>query len=175
MDLDTDITTFAYKGKEYRIQTWDGTYGAGVAYGGEVAVYTRDAPTSPSDEHLDMTPQEIRDNLDTLSARQTKSIFTTYESAEGSDVPDIHITVDTGGEEHIDRGAGKGNWTFDSKIVPRRHNGKPRPGYTRQDITVEASLTFEDKGLQEAARGALAGDGIGVEEDGGGLSVAWSR
>jgi hypothetical protein len=175
MDLDTDVTTFTYGGKEYRIQTWDGTYASGAAYGGEVAVYTCDAPTSPSDEHLDMTPQEIRDNLDTLSARQTRSIFTTYESAEGSDVPDIHITVNTGGDENIERDAGKGNWTFDSKIVPRRDNGKPRPGYTRQDTSVEAALGFEDKGLQEAARSALVADGVIVEEKGDGLHVAWSK
>ena len=175
MDLDTDITTFAYGGKEYRIQTWDGTYGAGVAYGGEVAVYTRDAPTSPSDEYLVMTPQEIRDNLDVLSARQTKSIFTTYGSAEGSDVPNIHITVNTGGADHVDREAGKGNWTFDSKIVPRYDDGSIKPGYKKQDTSVEASLVFEDKGLQEAARNALAGDGIYVREDGDKLVVTWSK
>lgn len=175
MDLDTDITTFAYGGKEYRIQTWDGTYGAGVAYGGEVAVYTRDAPTSPSDEYLAMTPQEIRDNLDVLSARQTKSIFMTYESAEGSDVPNIHITVNTGGRYSIDRDAGKGNWTFDSKIVPRNPDGSKQSGYTREELSVTATLDFEDKGLQEAARNALAGDGISVEEDGDGLTVTWSR
>lgn len=175
MDLDTDITTFIYDGKEYRIQTWDGTYGAGIAYGGEVAVYTRDAPTSPSDEYLVMTPQDIRDNLDVLSARQTKSIFTTYESAEGSDVPNIHITVNTGGRYSIDRDAGKGNWTFDSKIVPRRHDGKPKPGYTRQDTSVEASLVFEDEGLQEAAMNALMEDGVNVTEKGDKLVVTWSK
>ncbi|WP_130811226.1 DUF4474 domain-containing protein [Olsenella sp. Marseille-P4559] len=175
MDLDTDITTFIYDGKEYRIQTWDGTYGAGIAYGGEVAVYTRDAPTSPSDEYLVMTPQDIRDNLDVLSARQTKSIFTTYESAEGSDVPNIHITVNTGGRYSIDRDAGKGNWTFDSKIVPRNPDGSKQSGYTREELSVTATLDFEDKGLQEAARNALAGDGISVEEDGDGLTATWSR
>ena len=175
MDLDTDITTFAYGGKEYRIQTWDGTYGAGVAYGGEVAVYTRDAPTSPSDEYLVMTPQDIRDNLDVLSARQTKSIFTTYESAEGNDVPDIHITVNSNSHPVIDRDAGKGNWTFDSKIVPRFDDGSIKPGYKKQDTSVEASLVFEDKGLQEAARNALAEDGIYVREDGDRIVVTWSK
>lgn len=175
MDLDTDITTFTYNGKEYRIQTWDGTYAAGATYGGEVAVYTRDAPTSPSDVHMDMTPQDIRDNLDTLSARQTKSIFTTYKSAEGSDVPDIHIKVHADGATRIDRKAGKGNWTFDSRIVPRRASGSPAPGYTKQDTSVEATLTFEDKGLQEAAKNALAEDGVDVAEDGDKLIVAWSR
>ncbi|MCI7438737.1 MAG: DUF4474 domain-containing protein [Coriobacteriaceae bacterium] len=175
MDLDTDITTFTYNGKEYRIQTWDGTYAAGATYGGEVAVYTRDAPTSPSDVHMDMTPQDIRDNLDTLSARQTKSIFTTYKSAEGSDVPDIHITVNTGGRDSIDRDAGKGNWTFNAKIVPRNPDGSKQTGYEREGLSVKATLAFEDKGLQEAAKNALAKDGVDVAEEGGRLSVAWSR
>lgn len=175
MDLDTDITTFTYNGKEYRIQTWDGTYAAGATYGGEVAVYTRDAPTSPSDVHMDMTPQDIRDNLDTLSARQTKSIFTTYKSAEGSDVPDIHITVYADGRNSIDREAGKGNWTFDSKIVPRNPDGSKRVGYVKEELSVTSTLAFEDKGLQEAAKNALAKDGVDVAEDDDKLIVAWSR
>ena len=175
MDLDTDITTFTYNGKEYRIQTWDGTYGAGIAYGGEVAIYTRDAPTSSSDEYLAMTPQDIRDNLDVLSARQTRSIFTTYKSAEGSDAPDIHIMVNSNGRVSIDRDAGKGNWTFDSKIVPRNPDGSEQTGYKKGDLSVTATLNFEDEGLRDAAEEALRSDGVNVVEDGDSLVVTWPK
>lgn len=177
MDLDTHITTFVYDGKEYRIQSWDGTYGAGLFYGGEIAVYTRDAPTLPSEQHMDMSPQDIIDNLETLTPQQTRSIFITYEPATGSDAPDMHIHVNTGGKRSIRRSAGKGYWTFDSKFVPRNPtNGYPKPGYTQEDISVTGTVSFEDEGLRDAARAALERDGVDVREQGdGSLVIGWDK
>ena len=42
-------------------------------------------------------------------------------------------------------------------------------------MSVAATLNFEDEGLRDAVRNALAGDGISVEEDGDGLTVTWSK
>ena len=42
-------------------------------------------------------------------------------------------------------------------------------------MSVAATLNFEDEGLQEAARNALAEDGIYVREDGDRIVVTWSK
>lgn len=173
MELDSHITTFVYNDKEYRIQVWDGPYAFNLAYGGEIGVYVRDAPTSPSQQYQEMRPDAIRESLDTLTPQQTRSIFTVYRSATGSDAPDMRITVNTGGGEHIDRNAGKGYWTFDCRGVPRFDDGRPEPGYAREDLSVSGILTFEDEGLAAAAEEALEKDGVSVQRDGSTLRIDW--
>lgn len=175
MDLDTHITTFVYNGKEYRIQEWDGTYAFGLAYGGEIGVYCRDAPTSPSRRYEEMDANDIRKNLDTLTPQQTRSLFTAYRPVTGSNVPSVRIIVNTGGSDHIDRNAGNGYWTFDSKGVPRQPNGDPKHGYTKEDISVTGTLTFQDEGLAAAAEAALKRDGVSVQRNGGTLNVDWGK
>lgn len=175
MDLDTHITTFVYNGKEYRIQEWDGTYAFGLTYGGEIGIYCRDAPTSPSQQYGEMDANDIRENLDTLTPQQTRSLFTAYRPVTGSDVPSVHITVNTGGDESIERDAGSGYWTFDSRGVPRQPNGDPKSGYTKEDISVSGTLTFQDEGLAAAAEVALRQDGASVQRDGCTLHVDWGK
>ncbi|WP_058271015.1 DUF4474 domain-containing protein [Olsenella massiliensis] len=176
MDLDTHVTTFSYGKKEYRLQTWDGTYAAGLTYGGEIALYARDLPTTKSEQHINLTPQEVRDNLDTLSAQQTKSIFTTYEAVTGSDAPYKKITVNTRGTKHLERYVGKGYWVFLSGFVPTKPNGGYMPGYRQEDLSVTGEMRFEDKGLQDAMEYALKEHGVDarLQEDGA-LKINWER
>lgn len=66
MDLDTEIIEYSYKGTNYRLQLWKGTYAFGNAYGGEVGLYENTDGgawyATVDGEHEIRTSQKIYDN-----------------------------------------------------------------------------------------------------------------
>ena len=183
MDLDTTVTTFVYNGYEYRLQTWDGTYGSGSAFGGEIGLYRRELPDGIKSSYSFMGSDEIRDNIDTLSREQVSSIFTTYRAVPDEDQPDMDVTVHTSGAREINNSVENTYWSFTAVDVPVDANGLPDPGYRKQDTSVEGRLDFSDNpGLMEAMEEALRNEdpakGIKVSRDSSNqniLHIEWKK
>ncbi len=183
MDLDTTVTTFVYDGREYRLQTWDGTYGSGSAFGGEIGLYCRDLPDGKKSNYSFMSAEDIRGNIDTLSREQVSSIFTTYNAVPDEDQPDMDVTVHTSGGREINNSVDNTYWSFNAADVPLDANGLPDPGYRKQDTSVEGRLDFsKNPGLMEAMEEALRNEdpakGIKVSRDPSNqyiLHVEWKK
>lgn len=171
MDIDSEVVTFVYDGKEYRLQKWDGSYGAGLGYGGEVGLYCRDLPDSDVEAYHPMEPEEIRENLDTLTSAQVESICATYDTVDGDDQPGIEISVTNPMSEvdGIRRNAGNTYWNYTATVVPDE-SGE----YTKDNLYVWSRLDCSaNPGLCDAAEEALLNAGIPTERSGDTLAVTW--
>ncbi len=180
MDLDTTVTTFVYDGYEYRLQTWDGTYGSGSAFGGEIGLYRRKLAEGETSNYSFMGADEIRENIDTLSRDQVRSVFTTYETVPDSDQPDMRVVVHSRGDVDIENSVDSTYWSFNADDIPLGDNGDARPGYEKRDTYVEGSLDFSNNpGLKEAMERALSNEdpskGITVSSDADVLHIEWKR
>lgn len=164
MDLDTQIVTFVYEGQEYRLQTWDGSYAAGAAWGGEVALYSRPAPDESGIPYKEMSPAEVRANIETLTPEQLESLWITYDTVTGDDLMDIDITVSNGTETTLRRIAEGTYWNFTAVPLPPEGIVHRGTGYRKDDLSVESTLTFKNNpGLADAAIRALESRGYEIK------------
>lgn len=173
MDIDSEIVTFVYEGKEYRLQKWDGSYGAGLGYGGEVGLYCRDLPDSDVEAYHPMEPEEIRENLDTLTSTQVESICATYDTVDGDDQPGIEIEIrdKRSSMQRLSHNAGKTYWNLTLGLVPTRSGN-----YTKDGLSVMSRLDFSaNSGLCDAAETALLDAGIVAKRNGDVLVIAWQE
>lgn len=167
MDLDTQVVTFSHGGREYRLQTWDGSYGAGTAFGGEVALYSRDDPGAGGPQYEWMGAEEARAGIDALTAEQVESLWATYDTARDEDQPEIEIEVfGDGGKKLIERNAGKTYWNYTASAIPSYALDNCGSGFKKSDTTVKATLSLpENPGLLDAMEEALAEGGYDVHRD----------
>ena len=161
MDIDTTVTTFTYEGKEYRLQTWNGGYGEGLAYGGEIGLYSRDAPTSSADAYHTMLPHDITQQLATLTSDQINGICETYGTVSGNEQPDITIRGRSDdGSLSLQRDAGQTYWNFTAQPLPDNKIGE------EVHLDIHGDLDFsKDPGLGKATYDALRKDGIDATYD----------
>lgn len=176
MDLDTQIVTFTYNGKEYRLQTWDGTYGMGTQFGGEIELYSRPAPGPHDQQYHTMKPDEVRQNLDHLTSEQVNNLWTTYDSVPPEEQPEIDLHVHSGGREELHSKV-HSYWNYTDgplSVDAVRHQGD---GCKKEDTSVSGTLSFDqDPGLGEAARAALESRGYKVKDEGNGsFSIDWGQ
>ena len=175
MDLDTCVTTFEYEGMEYRLQPWFGSYGAGLAYGGEIGLYCRPAPTTGANEYEHQSVGDIRENIDELTDAQVNDAFTVFEPVTGDQRPSMYVRIETGNHDtYVERDAGDTYWSFNAKSMPLGIDGD-KPRYMENDqMSVYGELDFSgDPGLAEAAEEALVADGINVRREGSILYITW--
>lgn len=169
-DIDTSVCTFAYGDKEYRLQTWDGTYGWGLYHGGEIGFYERPLSTAQAQPSSQRDVEQWKDRIDSLSESEVDELWATYDSASAADQPKMELWVrDENGQKVAHYDAGKTYWSFTAS--PETNDYK----YTKEDLHIEGRLTFDDPGLATAAKHALAAQGVSVSQNGGALSVVWKR
>ena len=171
MDLDTTVTTFVHDGKEYRLQSWSGTYGYGTTYGGEIGLYSREAPKSGEDAYKSMSVKDMKANIKTLTTTQVNSICRTYDTVEGKDQPEIVMTVvPRSDNERIIQRAGKTYWSYSVRALQNNQvNHQVR-------VEVQGSLRFKQNvSLGHAAYDALRKQGIHAEKKStvDDLKIAW--
>ncbi|WP_307739643.1 DUF4474 domain-containing protein, partial [uncultured Parolsenella sp.] len=177
MDLDTQVVTFEYDGREYRLQTWDGTYAAGAGWGGEVALYSRPSPGEGGRPYEGMSPEEVRANIDTLTPEQVEGLWTTYDTVTGDDLVDINMSVTNGLGDRITRDAGSTYWNYSAGPIPPRGLANRGGGYKKADTSVISTLSAPNNpGLAKAAERALEQQGYGVVEfEDGSFLVDWGQ
>ena len=179
MDLDTYITTFECNGKEYRIQEWDGSYMAGIGYGGEIAVYSRDMSPNGYRGYHHMANSQVESRLDCLTSQEVESQFIMYKAVLGDQVPKMQVTVHTidpiaDSKYRIDGSEGDTSWSFNGKARPLNEQGKPLRSVDNDQLYVTATVDFKnDIGLAQAAYDALKKDGINVQLEGTEITVSY--
>lgn len=177
MDLDTQIVTFEYDGREYRLQTWDGTYAAGAGWGGEVALYSRPSPGEGGRPYEGMSPEEVRANIDTLTPEQVEGLWTTFDTVTGDDLVDINMSVTNGLGDRITRDAESTYWNYSAGPIPPRGLANRDGGYKKADTSVISTLSASNNpGLVKAAERALEQQGYDVVEfEDGSFLVDWGQ
>ncbi|WP_455044755.1 DUF4474 domain-containing protein [Lancefieldella rimae] len=180
MDLDTYITTFEYNGKEYRIQEWDGSYMAGIGYGGEIAVYSRDMSPNGYRGYHHMANSQVESRLDCLTSQEVESQFIMYKAVRGDQVPKMQVTVHTIYSSKDDRRykiegeKGDTSWSFNGKARPVDKDGLYPIALDTNQLYVTATVDFKnDIGLAQAAYDALKKDGINVQLEGTEITVSY--
>ncbi|MCR5631165.1 MAG: DUF4474 domain-containing protein [Atopobiaceae bacterium] len=180
MDLDTYITTFEYNGKEYRIQEWDGSYMAGIGYGGEIAVYSRDMSPNGYRGYRHMANSQVESRLDCLTSQEVESQFIMYKAVLGDQVPKMQVTVHTidpiaDSKYRIDGSEGDTSWSFNGKVRPVDRFGNPVSEVANENLYVTATMDFRgDLRLAQAAYNALKEDGIEVQIKNSKVTVSYS-
>ena len=184
MDLDTAVVVFEYEGYEYRLQVWDGSYGFGMAFGGEVGLYRRKVVPGATCPYSHMSAEYIRENVDTLTSDQVRSAYATYETVPDEDQPKIKVSVNGGQSNsvYIDQAIDNTYWLFAARDTPLDNWGRPQAGFMKDSLQVGCTLDFGgDIGLMEATEAALLEElGGSVEKvkrgtDGESLQIVWSR
>lgn len=175
MDLDTYITTFEYNGKEYRIQEWDGSYMAGIGYGGEIAVYSRDMSPNGYRGYHHMANSQVESRLDCLTSQEVESQFIMYKAVLGDQVPKMQVHIKTlSGENEFDGNMGDTSWSFNGKVRPIDTDGSYSITVDNDQLYVTATVDFKnDIGLAQAAHDALKKDGINVQLEGTEITVSY--
>jgi uncharacterized protein YukE len=139
MDLDTEVITYIYDGKEYRLQLWNGSYGTGAMYGGEVGLYYRDAADAATNPYVAGSPDSRFILYDCVEpGDEIRSVSDIYIVGQ-DDQPAIHN--DTAnyaeGEDHY--------WNLATK-----------PGNVdKGDLYMHETLYFADPGAAQACAEAL--------------------
>lgn len=175
-DLKSHTTTFKYKdGYEYRIEYWTGSYGVGAGYGGEIAIYRREVPQNEHDEYKQMSPEEISENLTSLTPSDVNHIWTTYGPAKGAQVPEMHIVVHAGDKRYdIDGHQGKTNWSFNAKMAVYDEHGGRLDDISNDNLFVTAEMTFtDDPEFAACVAQNLNQDGIPATVDGAKVFVTY--
>ena len=165
MDLDTTVTTFVHDGREYRLQSWGGTYGYGATYGGEIGLYSREAPKSGEDAYKSMSVRDMKANIKTLTTTQVNSICRTYDTVEGKDQPEIVMTVlSSVGDKPLVQMAGKTYWSYTVRPIANEE-GKKATDYRPGSVEVNGRLRLSDDSLARAMEGALQSSGVDANMD----------
>lgn len=154
MNLDTEITTFAYDGQEFRIQLWKGLYGYDGAVGGEFGIYSRpgwEAKGNPYVEGSKGSEMILYDAVDEayqLPVKQT----TTYARDRGKTKTFVNDTSTYGDGTHY--------WNL---------NIRTEAGIDKSTISTkfEIDCSSKDYGFQQALYESLLSEpNVTVEQEG---------
>jgi uncharacterized protein YukE len=154
MDLDDNTSTFEYGGREYRLELWKGSYGAGSAFGGEVGLYIRD----PS-KNVSQSPGQAIDGFYPAAdpADRIHMVQTIYNVHTGEDyfTSDGHDTL---GEDQY--------WNAAIRTTP---------GIEKDDLGQRGTLYVDDPGLLDAMSAEMRRQGLDVDVDrtNGTISYDW--
>ena len=176
VDLKSHTTTFKYKdGYEYRIEYWTGSYGVGAGYGGEIAIYRREVPQNEHDEYKQMSPEEISENLTSLTPSDVNHIWTTYGPAKGAQVPYTEISIHSINSDYTVIGhSSKTNWSFAARMAPTNENGIRVKDVSNDNLFVTAEMTFtDDPEFAACVAQNLNQDGIPATVDGAKVFVTY--
>jgi hypothetical protein len=171
MDIGTQVIVFESGGREYRLQGWDGIYGFGLLYGGEVGLYCRDAEDARRRPYIRHDPETLRDRMNTLSPEEVDSLFINYGAVPpGMEVPITVIIYDQQGNMLLKNDGspdGTDYWNFGCSPM--------EPGqYGREDITMDSIMTVSDPDLKTSLEAALIDSGIEYEVDGNKITIHWN-
>jgi len=162
MDLETEVTTFIYDDKEYRVQLWKGSYGATNAFGGEIGIYYRDAEDAISKPYVEGDPS-------------SKSIW--YKCVEVEDELPMQQKIYDKSTENL---------LISNNTKDYAENGdhywnlaiKTEQGYTAEDLYIEGRIEISDKSFGQALYNALdSKDNITADIDDNGkyVSYMWGK
>ena len=170
MDIGTQVVVFESGGREYRLQGWDGVYGYGLLYGGEVGLYCRDIEEARRRPYIRHDPETLRDRLSTLSAEEVDSLFINYGAVPpGVEVPIRIIIYDQDGNMLFENNGspdGTDYWNFGCKPMG---SGQ----YGREDITMDSIITVPPSDFRDDFEDALDANGIDYDVDGNRIIIHW--
>lgn len=155
MDLDDQVVAFEVDGVEYRLELWQGSYGNGGAFGGEIGLYTRHTgERGPLGDLLEQIPGY-------------------YSSAAGDDQIQMSQTIynTRTGEEYFTndgQGADDGQHYWNLAI-------RTDPGVNHEDIGQRGTLVMNDPAVAQALYDAMIAKGIDAQlaDDGVTISYDW--
>lgn len=154
MDLTEEVVTFEHEGVEYRIEFWQGSYGAGGAFGGEIGLYTRHTGArGPVGDFLEQT------------------IDGYYSSAGDADQIQMSQTiynVETGEEYFTNPGYGADDGAHYWNLAIRTD-----PGVNHEDIGQRGTLELPDADLAQAMFDAMIAEGMDAQLDGTTITYDW--
>lgn len=169
MDIDTAVTTFAYGGREYRIQTWNGGYIGTLYTGGEVGIYSRPLSEAQVHPYEEKDAEEWAARIDDLSSDEVQNMCIMYDTVGEEDQIRIDLQVfNADGTKVLRREADATYWNLAMKPTFRRAPSK-------DELYTVATLYVDDPGLREAMADALREDGHQVAVNGERVDVTWSR
>lgn len=169
MDIDTAVTTFAYGGREYRIQTWNGGYIGTLGTGGEVGIYSRPLSEAQVHPYEEKDAEEWIARIDDLSSDEVQNMCIMYDTVGEEDQIRIDLRiVDGNGAEVLRREADATYWNL---AIEPTFGDSP----SKDELCTVATLYVDDPGLREAMADALREDGHQVEMIETGIKVTWSR
>lgn len=161
MDLETEIETFTYGDKEYRIQLWKGTYMNGVGYGGEYGIYCRDATEAVANPYEKGNP----------SSRYT--YYRTLEEGEQQKIKQIVTNKETGESFTVDTRdyAVNGDHYWDLNIPMNRKADQ----VTADQIQTVIEIEVPEEGMRNAMYDALSKNKeISCNQIGDNIEITWN-
>ena len=122
-----------------------------------------------------MSPEEISENLTSLTPSDVNRIWTTYGPAQGAQVPEMHIVVHAGNKQYdIDGHQGKTNWSFNAKMAVYDEHGGRLDDISNDNLFVTAEMTFaDDPEFAACVAQNLNQDGIPATIDGAKVFVTY--
>lgn len=154
MDLTEQVVEFEYGGVEYKLETWQGSYGGGGAFGGEIGLYTRNTGERGG----------MGDLLEGLNDGY-------YSAAAGDDQIEMSQTiynVDTGEEYFTNPGVGADDNAHYWNLAIRTD-----PGVNHEDIGQRGELVMQDPGLAQAMYDAMVAEGMDAQIEGSTIRYDW--
>lgn len=141
MDLDTRIVTFTPEGsdREYRLQFWKGSYGAGTAYGGEIGFYYREQSLA------EIVPYGTGNPLAYYICIDQKEEIETVQKIYDVHTGELLMVNDT--SQYTEDGQHFWNLAI-----------RTDPWYNAEDLFVVEELIVEDEAIREAMLEALYKD-----------------
>ncbi|HZW18987.1 MAG TPA: DUF4474 domain-containing protein, partial [Luteimonas sp.] len=153
MDLDDQVVEFEVDGTEYRLELWQGSYGSGGAFGGEIGFYTRHTgERGPLGDLLERIPGY-------------------YSSAAGDDQIEMSQTIyntKTGEEYFTNEGLGADDGEHYWNLAIRTD-----PGVNHEDIGQRGELVLKDPEVAQAMCDAMVAQGIDATLGDDGLTITY--
>lgn len=153
MDLTEEVVEFEHDGVEYRLEFWQGSYGSGGAFGGEIGLYTRGTGArGPLGDLLEQVPGY-------------------YSAAAGDDqivmTQTIYNTA-TGQEYFTNAHAGADDDAHFWNLAIRTD-----PGVNHEDIGQRGVLELQDPELAQAMHAAMVADGMDAQLHSDGTTITY--
>lgn len=185
MDVDTHVVVFQSGGQEYRIQVWDGSYMAGLLFGGEFGIYVRDISSPNYQQYIPgqpLEPEELRKQIMSLNTSQVESYFINYQCVpEGQQFPMILEVYSNSGELLIrndTRRYAENEDHYWNYFAKPSFDGST---YSGDDLYTVTKVIIDDPTFKEDMRAALTDEGYSVKnyidpstgEEG--LTIDWGK
>jgi len=158
MDLEEKVVEVEVDGVEYRLELWQGSYGNGGAYGGEIGFYTRGTgERGPLGNLLEKIPGYYSSANGDSQIRMKQTIY------DASNPEQAHF-------ENPGFGTDDGEHYWNLAI-------RTDPGVNHEDIGQRGELVFEDAKVARALYDAMAGDdafrNVELSADGKTITYDW--
>lgn len=153
MDLDDQVVEVEVDGVEYRLELWQGSYGDGGAFGGEIGFYTRGAGDRGWFGNL------------------LENIPGYYSSASGENQIGMTQTIyntETGQEYFTNNGAGADDGAHYWNLAIRTD-----PGVNHEDIGQRGELVLNDAEVGRALHAQMVSQGIDAQISSDGLTITY--